>query len=184
MSTINRDLNSLNPSFKIKVEMLLKEAKDKGFDIMVFEWFRTLDRQKELYAQWRTKPWKIVTWTMQSKHLEWKAVDIVFKDSKWNPTWNWDYDSLIEIAKKYWIKNLKPAETAHFEDDWTLLSNIYNDMWEYETLFKKMYWDKWTIYSDLQWGIKKLLNEKWEVKDWNEFLYFLMIWLERIKKWN
>jgi hypothetical protein len=29
------------------------------------------------------------------------------------------YDDLIAMAKKYWIRNLKPKETCHFEDDWT-----------------------------------------------------------------
>jgi hypothetical protein len=46
-------------------------------------------------------------------------VDIVFLDRNGNPTWSWPYDDLIEMAKKYRIRNLKPAETCHFEDDWT-----------------------------------------------------------------
>ena len=45
-------------------------------DFMVIEGFRTLARQQELYAQGRTTPGKIVTWTMKSKHLTGSAVDI------------------------------------------------------------------------------------------------------------
>lgn len=37
-------------------------------DFMVLEGVRTEARQKELYAQGRTTPGKIVTWTMNSKH--------------------------------------------------------------------------------------------------------------------
>ena len=45
-------------------------------DFMVVEGVRTLARQRELYAQGRTKPGKKVTWTLNSKHLEGKAVDL------------------------------------------------------------------------------------------------------------
>jgi peptidoglycan L-alanyl-D-glutamate endopeptidase CwlK len=38
-------------------------------DFMVNEGVRTKARQKELYAQGRTKPGDIVTWTMNSRHF-------------------------------------------------------------------------------------------------------------------
>lgn len=38
-------------------------------DFSVQEGVRTLARQKELYAQGRTKPGKIVTWTLKSNHF-------------------------------------------------------------------------------------------------------------------
>ena len=53
-------------------------------DFMVLEGLRTLQRQKELYAQGRTTPGKIVTWTMQSKHLLGKAVDLGPYPLDWN----------------------------------------------------------------------------------------------------
>ena len=37
---------------------------------------RTLEEQKRLYAQGRTAPGKIVTWTMNSQHLSGRAVDL------------------------------------------------------------------------------------------------------------
>jgi peptidoglycan L-alanyl-D-glutamate endopeptidase CwlK len=42
----------------------------------VVEGRRTKERQAELYAQGRTKPGKICTWTLESKHIEGKAVDL------------------------------------------------------------------------------------------------------------
>ena len=42
----------------------------------VVEGLRTLERQKELYAKGRTKPGKIVTWTLNSEHLSGRAVDL------------------------------------------------------------------------------------------------------------
>jgi peptidoglycan L-alanyl-D-glutamate endopeptidase CwlK len=38
-------------------------------DFSITQGVRTLEQQKELYAQGRTKPGKKVTWTMKSKHL-------------------------------------------------------------------------------------------------------------------
>lgn len=45
-------------------------------DFTVVEGVRAAARQKELYAQGRTKPGKVVTWTLKSKHVEGKAVDL------------------------------------------------------------------------------------------------------------
>lgn len=46
------------------------------FDVIVVEGVRTIQRQRDLYAQGRTKPGKVVTWTMNSKHIEGLAVDL------------------------------------------------------------------------------------------------------------
>ena len=46
------------------------------FDVIVVEGVRTKQRQQDLYAQGRTKPGKIVTWTMNSKHIDGLAVDL------------------------------------------------------------------------------------------------------------
>lgn len=47
----------------------------------VTEGLRTLSRQKELYAQGRTAPGKIVTWTLNSEHLSGRAVDLAAIDA-------------------------------------------------------------------------------------------------------
>lgn len=113
---INNDVNFLNPSFKVKFDLWWAEVKKKYPNAHVFEALRSQERQDWLYASWRTRPWPIVTRTKKSKHLEGKAVDIVFYQGN-VLTWNWPYDDLIEIAKKYEIHNLKPIETCHFEDN-------------------------------------------------------------------
>lgn len=175
---IDKDINNLNPNFKAKLTLFLNEAKQKWFDIMIFEWRRTKERQQQLYNQWRTTPGKIVTWTLQSNHLTWNAVDIVFKDKNWNPSWNWNYDWLIEIAKKYWIRNLKPKETCHFEDDWTLfINNII--MWIYEELYKKENPNGWKILKDLPGSIKNCTNPDWSFNT-SEWLNLIWVLVERI----
>lgn len=58
------------------VSVVRRAAKKLPFTLFVVEGLRTKERQAELYAQGRTKPGKIVTWTMASKHLEGRAVDL------------------------------------------------------------------------------------------------------------
>ena len=58
-------------------------------DFMVLEGVRTLKRQKELYAQGRTKPGPKVTWTLNSRHIPkddglGHAVDLVPYSVDWN----------------------------------------------------------------------------------------------------
>jgi hypothetical protein len=58
-------------------------------------------------------------------------VDIVFDvniDPKIQvPSWNWDYMTLIKIWKMYWLRNLAPAETCHFENDWRTIPQVIKD---------------------------------------------------------
>lgn len=66
-------------------------------DFMVTEGLRTIARQRELYAQGRTKPGPKVTWTLHSKHLEGSAVDlapVIGGKVDWSNLKNFD-----EIAK-------------------------------------------------------------------------------------
>lgn len=58
-------------------------------DFMVLCGVRTRREQSELYAQGRTKPGPVVTWTLQSRHLPaadgyGKAVDLVPYPVDWN----------------------------------------------------------------------------------------------------
>jgi len=126
----NSDINSLSAKFRKKFDARWAEVIKKYPDARVFEARRSLERQKRLYAQGRTRPGNIVTRTLKSRHLDGDAVDIVFYDDRrtnWydnKPTRFWPYDDLIEMAKKYGIRNLKPKETCHFEDDWS----VYNPL--------------------------------------------------------
>ena len=132
------DIAKLTPKAQVKVKTLLALAKKENLDAYVFESFRSKDRQYELFGKWRTalvlKKYgvptkfanptaKIVTWTLQSKHLTGEAVDIVFdwnKDPKIKvPTWSGNYQRLVELGLLCWLRNLAPIELCHFEDDWS-----------------------------------------------------------------
>ena len=120
---INNNVNSLSPTFRKKFDLWRAEVITKYPNAVVFEARRSQERQSWLYSQWRTRPWKIITWTLNSNHKDWNAVDIVFRNNG-RLEWVWPYNDLIEIAKKYWIRNLKPRETCHFEDDGTPITYL------------------------------------------------------------
>ena len=71
-------------------------------DFTVLEGVRTLERQRELYAQGRTAPGKIVTWTMNSRHIEGKAVDLVPYPLDWNDIekFNKIKDAMFQAARE------------------------------------------------------------------------------------
>ena len=74
----NRSLQRLSTCNKVIQEVLEKAIKDSPCDITILCGHRSSDKQKELYAQGRTKPGKIVTWTLNSKHNSYpsNAIDI------------------------------------------------------------------------------------------------------------
>lgn len=73
----NRDLNALASVFRERLEGWLVAAKAAGYEIRVTETRRTLARQQWLYSLGRTRPGKIVTWTLESRHRWGLAADIV-----------------------------------------------------------------------------------------------------------
>lgn len=52
--------------------------------LTVIEGLRTKERQAQLYAQGRTAPGPKVTWTLSSKHIDGKAVDVAPLPLDWN----------------------------------------------------------------------------------------------------
>ena len=102
-----------NP-FRAKIEILLKRMNQRGFDPKPFETMRSLERQKWLYGYGRNHHigLKPKTWTMNSRHIPGKAVDIVSK-SRW---WDWPefFIALKVEAKKLGLKVLD-VEQCHVE---------------------------------------------------------------------
>ena len=73
-------------------------------DILVIEGVRTKERQAQLYSQGRTKPGPIVTWTMESKHIDGKAVDVVQLK---NGTIDWNDSKAFEELGKLMLATAK-----------------------------------------------------------------------------
>jgi len=139
---INHEVTSLVPEMQTKVPNFFQDARSQGLYIYIFEALRSIERQYELFGKGRTrqecvkngvpaiyaKPtaWKPVTWTLKSKHIEGKAIDVVFDISNnpedftkdWKkkiPSWSGDWVKLTAIAKKHWLISLAPTEQCHFQ---------------------------------------------------------------------
>lgn len=71
-----RDLKRLECVDQRLVNVVKRAAEISERTFMVVEGLRTQERQRQLYAQGRTAPGPVVTWTMKSKHIEGRAVDL------------------------------------------------------------------------------------------------------------
>lgn len=132
---IIKSIDKLEPNFRKKVSDFLLEVWD---EIFLTETLRSQKRQNELYTQWRTKPWKIVTWTKNSLHTQGRAIDIAFK---WNELYpkdlsKWQY--IRAVAKKHWIDNLWTKDKPHLQDDFTPYKQSMNEI-EKQTILKSIY---------------------------------------------
>ncbi|MFA3778643.1 M15 family metallopeptidase [Yersinia sp. 1652 StPb PI] len=75
------------------VKVVRRALELSAVDFTVIEGVRTVARQEQLYAQGRTAPGKIVTWTMRSKHIDGNAVDLL-------PVTGWDNLSYFKAVSK------------------------------------------------------------------------------------
>jgi len=72
-----RDLAELLPAAQTACRLLFQECYKAGIkNIFITETYRSQERQKYLYAQGRTRPGQIVTWTLDSNHKSRLAWDI------------------------------------------------------------------------------------------------------------
>lgn len=111
-----RDLNELHPAAQKACRLFLAECKKAGLDVFITETYRSQERQKYLYAQGRTRPGKVVTWTLNSRHKSRLAWDIAC-----NKPSLYDVKTLKkagEIADKLgiaWGGVWKTPDMPHFE---------------------------------------------------------------------
>lgn len=76
VATACRDRRQLTPLAQVACNLFLSECKNNGIDLFVTETYRSQDRQDYLYAQGRTEPGNIVTWTKSSRHTSRLAWDV------------------------------------------------------------------------------------------------------------
>ena len=101
-SEICREVAKIHPEVVKRTLAILNECKQAGLKVDVFETRRTLERQKWLKSNGKSK-------TLNSYHRLGLAVDIVFKTPKGNWTWrkadkNWD--QLAVIMEKHGMRSL------------------------------------------------------------------------------
>ncbi|MGG2081638.1 M15 family metallopeptidase [Lysinibacillus pakistanensis] len=77
VTTTCRDLSELLQAAQTACRLLFQECYKAGIkNIFITETYRSQERQKYLYAQGRTRPGQIVTWTLDSNHKSRLAWDI------------------------------------------------------------------------------------------------------------
>ena len=89
-TVVNHDLSLLAPRFRAVVDAAVAECQNlpDKLDVMVFEAFRSGERQAWLYAQGRTRPGSVVTHArsnLTSWHGYGLAIDVVHRTKFWNP---------------------------------------------------------------------------------------------------
>lgn len=111
MSLTERDLSRLKGVNEDLVRVV-KHAADM-VPLMVIEGLRTRERQAELYAIGRTKPGKPVTWTLNSKHCEGKAVDVGPVPLDWN-----DKKAFLTVAGAMFAGAQRVGVQLRYGGDW------------------------------------------------------------------
>jgi peptidoglycan LD-endopeptidase CwlK len=113
MAHVDQDLDHLHTVLRGKVQVLLNKLSEEGIPFLVFEGFRTPQRQNSLYAQGRTTGGNKVTnaeaW--ESYHQYGLAADFVIYQ---NNKWSWDtsdgrsrwWDRLDELGKELGLEGL------------------------------------------------------------------------------
>ena len=86
-------------------------------DVQVIEGVRTLERQKQLYAQGRTAPGAICTWTLQSKHIGGLAVDVALLQVDGSINWN-DPAGFDRLAEAMFTASRQVGVRLRWGADW------------------------------------------------------------------
>ena len=112
-NAVERDLKRLDPVFRKRLERVMdRMQKEFGHDVSIVETVRSKARQDALFAQGRTAPGPVVTWTRQSKHLKGQAADLIVDGTWKNPE---GYAHLALIAKQEGLRTLGARDRGHVE---------------------------------------------------------------------
>lgn len=108
----------LSPECEKKAEQFLALCSQEGYNLKITSGYRSQEEQDKLYAQGRTTPGKIVTWTKNSKHTKRIAFDVAFSGTNPYPK-NFDWEKIGIIGEKVgfkWGGRFKSfKDNLHFE---------------------------------------------------------------------
>lgn len=103
----------LHPQFRVRFSDFIlaveSVAEARGIEFIIWDGFRSLRRQLELYAQGRTKPGRIVTRTITSRHLFGCAIDLCVLGPRGNPLFSlpsWYRTDILPLAKGCGLESL------------------------------------------------------------------------------
>lgn len=96
---MTRSPDDLIPEAREKCLAWKSLCEKKGLRVKITETYRPQERQDELFAQGRTAPGRIVTWTKASKHTLRRAFDFVVINEDGSLNWNEEmYKAPAEVA--------------------------------------------------------------------------------------
>lgn len=117
-------LSNLTGVHPLLIAVVVRALKISEVDFKIIEGLRTQDRQAELYAQGRTKPGNVVTWTLNSNHFinqktgYGHAIDILPAPYDWKDLANFD-----KVAKAMMQAADEIGVTVRWGADWDMDGN-------------------------------------------------------------
>ena len=104
---------ALDPEFRARLQRVVNRMeREHGHRVEILETVRSQERQEHLFAQGRTRPGQVVTWTLNSNHRTGRAADLLI-DGKWdNPA---GYRHLAKIAAEEGLRTLGARDPGHVE---------------------------------------------------------------------
>jgi hypothetical protein len=109
---VARDLDALAPEFRRPLTRVMARLRDEGYRVAVNETVRSQSRQDVLYAQGRTAPGPVVTWTRRSHHREGRAADLVVDGPNGKRQ---AFARLQEVAADEGLRTLGRKDPGHVE---------------------------------------------------------------------
>ena len=110
---VRRGLDLVAPEFRERLERVIDRMESEfGYKVEVSETYRSQARQNALFAQGRTEPGQVVTWTRASNHTAGRAADLVIDGTYANPL---AYERLMRIAQEEGLRTLGARDPGHVE---------------------------------------------------------------------
>jgi peptidoglycan LD-endopeptidase CwlK len=116
---MSRSITDLIPEMQDKYSAFATLMYDYGIDFIVTCTYRSQEEQNALYAQGRTTPGKVVTWTKNSRHTKRDAFDIaILKNGKitWDDSEYLAAGNIGESVGLTWAGRWHQPDSCHFQN--------------------------------------------------------------------